>query len=243
MKNKKLVNKILILLLTINIILLLTNKTVKALTIEDVEEKKIVYLTFDDGPSENTSKILDILKENCVNATFFMITPYIEPHNAIVKRAYDENNSIGNHTADHEYQHVYTSEENFFKTFNKQQDFIKSITGDDCTLFRFPGGTNNVLVRNSMGKDFTKKLTEKLNEQGINVYDWNVDSGDSKGNNIPPSTILNNVKKEIKDKDGNFKNPAIILMHDCLTKKTTVEALPSIIEYLKSEGYTFEVLK
>lgn len=206
-------------------------------------EKKIAYLTFDDGPSKNTKLILDILKANNVNATFFIISPYIEPHINFIKRAYAEGNAIGNHTADHEFKYVYTCEESFFKNFNKQQQFIKEVTGSDCTIFRFPGGSHNTLVRNSRGEDFTKNITEKLNEKGIKVYDWNVDSGDAKGNNIPASTLVSNISKNIKDKDGNYKNPAIILMHDCMTKNTTVEALPKIITLLKEEGYTFDTLK
>ncbi|MEN8078288.1 polysaccharide deacetylase family protein [Clostridioides difficile] len=206
-------------------------------------EKKVAYLTFDDGPSKNTELILDILKDNNVNATFFIISPYIEPHINFIKRAYDEGNAIGNHTADHEFKYVYTCEEAFFKSFNKQQDFIKEVTGSDCTIFRFPGGSHNTIVKNSRGKDFTKNITEKLNKRGVNVYDWNVDSGDAKGNNIPASTLISNVSKNIRDKDGNYKNPVIILMHDCMTKNTTVEALPGIIKLLKEEGYTFDILK
>ena len=205
--------------------------------------EKIVYLTFDDGPSKNTELILDILKDNDVHATFFIISPYIEPHIKFVERAYKEGNAIGNHTADHEFQHIYTSEEAFFNNFEKQQKFIKETTGSDCTIFRFPGGSHNTIVANSRGKDFTKNITKKLNEQGINVYDWNVDSGDAKGNNIPAETLIQNVAKNIKDKEGNYKNPAIILMHDCMTKNTTVEALPGIIKLLKNEGYTFRTLK
>lgn len=206
------------------------------------EDKKIAYLTFDDGPSKNTELILDILKENDVHATFFIIHPYIKPHIKLIERAYEEGNAIGNHTADHEFKSVYTSETAFFNSFNKQQDFIKKVTGNDCSIFRFPGGSHNTLVRKCHGKDFTKNLTEKLNEQGIHIYDWNVDSGDAKGNNIPANILIKNISKDIKDKDGNLKNPAIILMHDCMTKNTTVEALPGIIKLLKDEGYIFEVL-
>lgn len=205
--------------------------------------EKVAYLTFDDGPSKNTPLILDILKENDINATFFIISPYIEEHINIVKRAFTEGNAIGNHTADHEYKHIYISEDAFFNNFEKQQKFIKEVTGTDCTIFRFPGGSHNTVVANSRGKDFTKNITQKLNTQGINVYDWNIDSGDSKGNNIPASKLVQNICKEIKDKDGNYKNPAIILMHDCMTKTTTVEALPEIINFLKNEGYTFKTLK
>ena len=217
----------------------------KKLLPEDNEcnEKKVAYLTFDDGPSKNTELILDILKNNNVNATFFIISPYIEPHINFIKRAYSEGNAIGNHTADHEFKYVYTCEDVFFKNFNKQQDFIKEVTGSDCTIFRFPGGSNNTIVRNSNGKDFTKNIIKTLNKKGITVYDWNVDSGDAKGNNIPSSTLVSNVLKNLKDKNGKYKNPAIILMHDCMTKNTTVEALPSIIKLLKDAGYTFDILK
>ena len=74
---------------------------------DEINSKKVVYLTFDDGPSKNTPKILDILKENDVHATFFVICPYIEAHNALIKRAYDEGNAIGNHTHNHEFKYIY----------------------------------------------------------------------------------------------------------------------------------------
>ena len=205
--------------------------------------KKIVYLTFDDGPSENTTKILDILKENDVKATFFIISPYIPSHNEIVKRIYDEGHALGNHTADHEFNKIYTSEEAFMKSFNKQQEFIKSLTGSECRIFRFPGGSKNTLVRNAHGKDFTKNIIIKLEQEGFHCYDWNVDSGDSHASSVPVGTICNNILKEMKDKEGNFKNPAIVLMHDCLTKKTTVQALPEIIKIFKDNGYEFDTLK
>lgn len=209
----------------------------------DNSRKKVVYLTFDDGPSENTPRILDILKENNIRATFFIIHPYIESHNTIVERIFNEGHTVGNHTSKHEFQYVYTSEEAFFKDFNAQQDFIKSITGTPSTVFRFPGGSRNTIVRNARGKDFTKNIMAKLEAQGIHCYDWNVDSGDAHGNNIPAGTLCTNVLREMKDKDGNFKDPAIVLMHDCLTKKTTVQALPEIIKIFKDNGYEFDVLK
>lgn len=209
----------------------------------DNNNKKVVYLTFDDGPSENTTKILDILKENDVKATFFIISPYIPSHNYIVKRIYEEGHSLGNHTADHEFNKIYTSEEAFLKSFNKQQQFIKDITGYECKIFRFPGGSKNTLVRNAHGKDFTKNIILKLNEKGFRCYDWNVDSGDSHASSVPVDIICNNILKEIKDKDGNLKNPSIVLMHDCLTKKTTVQALPKIIKIFKDNGYDFDILK
>lgn len=115
--------------------------------------EKVAYLTFDDGPSKNTPLIFDILKENDINVTFFIISPYIEEHINIVKKAFTE------------------------------------------------------------------------------------------GNNIPTSTLAQNICKEIKDKYGNYKTPAIILMHDCMTKTTTVEALSEIIKFLKNESYTFKTLK
>ncbi len=235
-------------LLTSIISLILTGSIITSASVDNPPEitennKKVVYLTFDDGPSENTTKILDILKENDVKATFFIISPYTPSHNDIVKRIYEEGHAIGNHTADHEFNKIYTSEDAFIKSFNKQQEFIKSLTGYDCKIFRFPGGSKNTLVRNARGKDFTKNIIIKLEQEGFHCYDWNVDSGDSHANTVPVGTICNNILKEMKDKDCNLKNPAIVLMHDCLTKKTTVQALPEIIKIFKDNGYEFDVLK
>ncbi len=81
------------------------------------------------------------------------------------------------------------------------------------------------------------RLTKKVEAKGYTYVDWNVNSGDADGYNVPASTILRQIKNESKN-----KNEICVLMHDTASKNTTVKALPSIISYLRSQGYRFEVL-
>ena len=119
---------------------------------------KKVYLTFDDGPSKVTSKILDILKENNIKATFFIVHALEDSDIFLIKRAFNEGHSIGNHTYDHDFDKVYETETMFWSNFTKQQDYIKSITGESPKIFRFPGGSHSTLVRNKHGKQFNTNI-------------------------------------------------------------------------------------
>ena len=205
---------------------------------EENKEEKIAYLTFDDGPSLNTEKVLKILRENDVKATFFVVGPLKEEDAKYVKQAYDEGNAIGNHTYDHDFEDIYISEKAFWDNFKKDQEFIKSMTGEESTLFRFPGGSFNRDVKRRNGKQFNEKIISKFNEMGISYYDWNVDSGDGMSDHNSSSTLYNNIMKEAKG-----KNKIIILMHDSKGKKSTVEVLPSVIKAFKEQGYKFDTLK
>ena len=142
-----------------------------------------------------------------------------------MKRAYEEGNAIGNHTYEHDFQKVYSSEKTFWDNFNKDQELIESITGSPSKLFRFPGGSKNSVVRKRNGKQFNIKLANELEKKGIHYFNWDVDSGDGMTDHASAASIYNNVMKQIKGKDK-----AIILMHDAKGKKTTVEALPRIIK-------------
>lgn len=225
---------ILAITIIVGILASITNvKVAKAL-----EGEKVAYLTFDDGPSKNTEKVLDILKSEGIHATFFVIKPIYEEDVRFMKRAYEEGNAIGNHTYEHDFQKVYSSEKAFWDNFNKDQEFIESITGSPSKLFRFPGGSKNSVVTKRKGKQFNIKLGKELEEKGIHYFNWDVDSGDGMTDHASAASIYNNVMKQIKGKDK-----AIILMHDAKGKKTTVEALPRIIKSLKEQGYTFDTLE
>ena len=202
------------------------------------ENQKVAYLTFDDGPSKNTGKVLDILKGEGIHATFFVIKPIYDEDVKFMKRAFDEGNAIGNHTYEHDFDKVYASEKVFWSNFNKEQELIESITGRPSCLFRFPGGSKNSVVTKRNGKQFNIKLGKELEEKGIHYFNWDVDSGDGMTDHASSASIYNNVMKQIKGRDK-----AIILMHDSKEKKTTIEALPRIIKSLKEQGYTFDTLE
>ena len=196
-------------------------------------EKKRVFLTFDDGPSTQTSAILDILKEQNVKATFFVLGVNVDQKPDIVKRIYEEGHYIANHGYTHVYQSVYASPEAVLDEFNRCNDSVRNAIGVieyNSHLFRFPGG----LVG---GKyfDIKKQAKELLNENGIVNVDWNALNGDAE----TQTPTVEFEMERIRDTTQN-KNSIVVLMHDSQTKQATVEALPQIIIYLKEQGYEFK---
>ncbi|AZV58528.1 polysaccharide deacetylase [Clostridium sp. AWRP] len=195
---------------------------------EDLQKdnKKIIYLTFDDGPSKLTDKFLDILKENNVKATFFLIGNQIEDNEQVVKRIYSEGHSIGLHTYTHKYRKIYKNGDSFIDEMNKSNELIKKVTGKESHLIRFPGGSR---------KHLNKNFLEKLHNNNFKIYDWNIQASDGINPKIPPYKL---VKEATKDPDKH--NPVILLMHCDYMHKNTCIALPEIIKYYKSQGYEFK---
>ncbi len=197
---------------------------------------KFVYLTFDDGPSKNTYKILDILKENNAVATFFVNgrPGYEDAYLRMIK----EGNKIGNHTYSHDYKKVYSSVEGFNEEVDKLNSFLGSIGIEKSNILRYPGGSNNTVSINYGGKDIMKKIIKEQYNKGYDYFDWNVSSEDATAITVDKQTIIKSVKNGCKG-----KKKVVILFHDSQPKTTTVEALPEIISYLKSEGYEFRTLQ
>lgn len=195
--------------------------------------EKVVYLTFDDGPSENTGEILDILKEKNAKATFF-VTGNNQEHDDMIKRAFSEGHSIGLHTYTHDYATVYASEDAYFADLQKVSDLVESITGTKSMIIRFPGGSSNTVSAKYV-KGLMTTLTKAVRDQGYQYFDWNCDSTDASGNNVP-------VEKLVSNATSCTANHVDILMHDTDAKDTTVQALPQIIDYYRSQGYTFKGL-
>ncbi|MGN0475270.1 MAG: polysaccharide deacetylase family protein [Acutalibacteraceae bacterium] len=196
-------------------------------------KKKVAYLTFDDGPSENTIKILNILDEYNVKATFFVI--YHKGMEKQYKEIASRGHTIALHSYTHNYKKIYSSEDAYFNDLKKIGNYVKSVTGTETKITRFPGGSSNT-VSNKYHKGIMKNLKKDVLEQGYIYHDWNVDSGDARSNNVPVETLLKNIKSTLpKQRQAN------ILMHDTgKAKQTTVEALPQIIEYVQSQGFEIQ---
>ena len=198
------------------------------------KNEKIVYLTFDDGPSVCTDQILNILRQERVKATFFVtaqFTPYLNRMAAIAKD--------GHEVAIHSYSHnfkIYKSIDSYFADLNKLNDLIEKYTGKRARIMRFPGGSSNSIYRkyNSDPK-FMDRLCVALLDSGYQFVDWNLDSGDARGNNIAADRL-------VRSACGSRHNIQCLLMHDTGAKRTTVTALPQIIRYFKQHGYEFGVL-
>ncbi len=188
------------------------------------------YLTFDDGPSDNTKKILDILDKKGVKATFFVI--YRKGYDSVYKDIVKRGHTIAIHSYTHDYGKIYKSEKAYFSDINKLSDYIEELTGVRSKYLRFPGGASNTVSRKHC-KGIMSTLTASVTAEGYRYYDWNVDSGDADGNKIAESKIIKNVKSRV----GNMKD-VMLLMHDAPPKTTTVDALPEIIDFLKGKGYS-----
>ena len=152
-------------------------------------QDSICYLTFDDGPStENTEKILDILKKYNIKATFFVIYKDTEKEKAMYKRIVEEGHTIGVHTASHDYEKIYSSVDAYLKDFNKIASHIEEITGEKPEIFRFPGGSVN-----SYNGAVYMQIVSEMMRRGYTYYDWNVGSGDASYGTASKNWIVGNV--------------------------------------------------
>lgn len=196
------------------------------------ENKNIIYLTFDDGPSlDITPQILDILKEENVKATFFILD-YNDKKKEIIKREKEEGHSIGIHGKSHNYKEIYKSLESGINNFTYINQKLKNDIGVDTKIIRFPGGSSNTVSKFNPG--IMTKLTMNLLEKGYKYYDWNVSSGDS-GDVRTKDGVYRNVTKQLQKGKSN-----IILMHDFAGNTKTLNALRDIIKYGKENNYIFE---
>ena len=201
---------------------------------EEPENQNVIYLTFDDGPSTDiTPQILDILKEEDVKATFFVLDYKVgSKREELVKREIAEGHTIALHGTSHTYKEIYKSLEEGISNFTNLNQKIKETTGVDTKIMRFPGGSSNTVSRFNPG--IMTQLAEAMLERGYKYYDWNVSSGDS-GDVKTSEAVYSNVTKGFKQGRINM-----VLMHDFAGNKKTLNALRDIIHFGKENGYTFE---
>ena len=196
-------------------------------------ETKRVFLTFDDGPSENTGSIINTLENYNIKANFFVLGSRVEAMPEKVKELYEKGHFIGNHGYSHVYEAIYASPQSVLDEYNKTNEAIKKAIGNNefnTKLFRFPGGL--VGGKYAEIKNQAKQLLEE--NQILNV-DWNALTGDSESTNPTLEKLMKNLKRT-----ANGKNSVILLMHDSSAKKITADTLPQVIEYLKEQGYEFK---
>lgn len=192
------------------------------------EEEKSVYLTFDDGPSDRvTPVILDILKEENVKATFFIIGNQALTRQNIIKREAEEGHKVCVHSYSHKYGEIYSSVESLLKDIDKCNEVIKMITGHYSTLYRFPGGSHNI----------SDKFKQAVKEHGLNFVDWNASLKDADIVNAKPEYLYNAAVET-----SAHLNSVVLLAHDSTSKTATAKALKDIIKYYKQNGFTFKTL-
>lgn len=191
------------------------------------DTKKEIYLTFDDGPSKIvTPQILDILKEENVKATFFIVGNEIKNREDILKRIHDDGHTIGLHSTTHDRKNLYSSNQGFLDEMLHTQNLINDLIGIKPTILRFPFGCNNSTYK------LKESLVNLLHENNLKIYDWTHDSCDGAEFTKPPQFF---VKNSISN--DNF---VMLLMHCGTVNKNSPEALKSIIKYYKKNGYEFK---
>ena len=196
------------------------------------EEKKVAYITFDDGPCKSTPELLETLKKLNVKATFFVTAQYGSDEEIVewLKQIKAAGHEIGVHSYSHRYNEIYASMKNYLKDYKKMDDLIVKATGEHARLFRFPGGSNtgyNASIREEIIKEMTSR--------GMVYYDWNAYNGDCDG--FSKSEMIEKAVKE-----SSYRNKSIVLMHNIPKKEQVIETLPSIVKPLGEKGYVFEAL-
>ncbi len=190
---------------------------------------KIIYLTFDDGPSKHTSRLLDVLKKYNVKATFF-VTGY--GSDSMIKREYNEGHTVALHSYSHDYCKIYKSVDAFFADLNRVRDRVVRLTGYTPKYLRFAGGSSNTVSKGcDGGTKVMSKLVKEVEKRGYKYFDWNVVSGDAgwtTNTNKVYSYVVNSLKS----------NYSIVLQHD--SKGYSVDAVERIIKYGLANGFTFK---
>lgn len=186
-------------------------------------EKMTVYLTFDDGPSENTLEILEILKNHNVKATFFVTGKEGEDAEGWYRQIVADGHTLGMHSYSHKYSTIYESVEAFTADFTELYDYVKDLTGVACQFYRFPGGSSNQVSNTDMNE-----FIDFLGERGMTYYDWNVVCGDATSQIYTADELVQNVMTDVV----KYKY-SVVLMHDAAEKDTTVEALEMLLQQLE----------
>lgn len=230
---KKLFIKICMLLSIITIFIGNNTYNVNANTSKE-EYRKIVYLTFDDGPSpNNTDAILDILTQNNVKATFCVVGSNALRNPKTMKRIYNLNMGLMPHCNNHEYKELYSSTEYYINDLEKCIKSINNSIGEErkYSIVRMPGGSDNSVC----SSDVLWNIKCELKNRNINYLDWSIDSGDASASKVATAIIEDNINKQA----GNHK-VEVVLMHDLENKISTTNALQDIINKYKSLGYEFK---
>lgn len=188
-----------------------------------------IYLTFDDGPGRYTETLLNILDKYNIKATFF-VTNQFPKYQYLIKTEKERGHTIALHTYSHKWS-IYSSLDDYLNDFNMMNQIIYNQTGEYAKYFRFPGGSSN-LVSKKYCEGIVTEAANYLTNNGYQYFDWNIDSGDTARNNTKNS-IVSTMKKSLKS-----NSYYIVLMHDI--HSNTIKALPEVIEYALSKGYTFK---
>lgn len=186
---------------------------------------KEVYITFDDGPTANTPKILDTLDKYNAKATFFVLSDRIKQYPEYMIRMKAEGHSIGLHGTSHDFHKIYSAPSVPLSEMNDANDALFSVLGFRTRLARTPYGSY---------PNMSKEQYKILCAARFLLWDWTVDPRDSIGESVPVSEIMRNIRRDIKSADV-----PIVLLHD---RKSTASCLDTVLKYFSDAGYSFRAI-
>lgn len=200
-----------------------------------VQGEKRVFLTFDDGPTTSvTPYILDLLKQENIKATFFVLGNRANANPDLIRREFEEGHYIANHGYTHKYSQIYQNSQMVLEEYNYTETCIQEALANPnyhSKVFRFPGGSQGGYYHS-----IKAEAKQFLRQNGIVSLDWNSLSKDAEGVNTKEA-LLQNVIATIGQKQS-----VVLLMHDASDKILTYETLPEVIQYLRENGYQFKTL-
>ncbi len=196
---------------------------------------RVIYLTFDDGPSPNTNKVLEILNKHNVKATFFVIGNQVETHKDIVKRLEESNMCILPHTDTHNYRKIYKTSQDYFEDLNSCIGKIKDvILKEPINFVRFPGGVDNELLKDEVFCE----IKDRFIEDKYYFIEWNVYGLDAERVKKDESVIYNSTINQLYNNEK-----CIVLLHDGYGNQNTANSLDKIITKAKELNYKFKTLE
>ena len=200
---------------------------------EAVSGGRVCCLTFDDGPSANTDRVLDILDRYGVKATFFVVgnSTSSAVNQERMRQIVSAGHTIAMHSWSHNYGKVYASVESFLEEYSRLYQWIYEVTGVYPSVFRFPGGSIN-----GYDRGVYQEIIAEMTRRGFVYYDWNASAQDATQTPRAASAIAADCLK------GIGRDLVVVLAHDSAARSTTVDALPAIIEGYQAAGYTFSAL-
>lgn len=197
---------------------------------EQSQESGVIYLTFDDGPTKNTDRILEVLAEKDVKATFFVTGHTDGASLERMREIVAQGHTLGMHSFMHDYAVIYDSVEAFLDDMYQVFVLIRETTGETPTVFRFPGGSIN-----SYNSGIYQELMAEMLRRGFVPYDWNISAQDATSKPLAAEEIVENVFASAAGKERG-----IVLMHDGSSNESTAEALGTIIERFQEMGFRFD---
>ena len=197
---------------------------------------RIACLTFDDGPSDNTAAIADILAEYGAPATFFVTAQEQNLHHfGQLPALLAAGHQIALHSASHRYDQIYADPTSFWLDIKALRQALEPyVPAEDLTWLRLPGGSTNTVSHRYGGRQIMQRLIAEAEEKGYRWIDWNVCGEDATAARPDAAQITRNVTEGAAGRDV-----CIVLLHDTAATAATVRALPDILAWFEAEGYRF----